>query len=175
MNNNMSNNMSYNMNSNMNNNLNNNVYNNINGNKPQCNPNLFTNNYINGNNPELNNITYSKNAIDNGENKIQNIVFIRSSGIKKLVKIHSNCTIYQLIKKYMTKIGLSEYDLRRAHLRFIYNAKTIDPFSNELIREKIPNGANIYVLEEMNLIGRVNYIKIKFYFDFFKPVIYANK
>ena len=149
-------NLNNNINNNMNNNLNNNISNYINDNKPLCYPNPFSNNYFNGNSSELNNITYSKNMIDNCKNKILNIIFINDRGTKIIVQIHSNYTIYQLIKKYMTILGLSEYDLRKGHLLFIHNTKSIDPFSNKLTREQFGDGASIYVLEAMNIIGGIN-------------------
>ena len=128
---------------------------------------FFFNKYYNENRPELNNIAYPKNMIDNGDNKIQNIMFINDRGIKVNVQIHSNCTIYQLIKKYVAIMGLSEYDLRKDHLRFVYDAQTIEPFSNELIGKNFGDGSKITVTETKSLIGSINNIKIEYSFCFF--------
>ena len=153
---NMNNGMNYNMNNGMNYNMNNNINYNMNNNfSSQYNPNLFSYNYLNGTSQEINGKIFSPNSIYIGTNNINNIFFHEVNGSKTLLTVPSDITIYQLIKMYLNRRGLQNYDLRR-DLVFVYNAKRIDPFSKELIGKKLTNktyNINITVSTTMNLIG----------------------
>ena len=73
-----------------------------------------------------------------------------NEGIKTLLIVPDNITIYQLIKKYMNRRGLTNYDLRRDFL-FLYNAAKIDPFSKEFIGKKFRDNMPIIKVEKTML------------------------
>ena len=148
INNNMNNCMNYNMNNCMNYNMDNNF-------SSQYNPNLFSYNYLNGTSQEINGKIFSPNSIYIGTNNRKNITFQEDNGTKTLLPVPSDITIYQLIKMYLNRRGLQNYDLRR-DLVFYYNTERIDPFSKELIGKKFrdkTDNINITVSTTMNLIG----------------------
>ena len=150
---NMNNGMNYNMNNGMNYNMNNNINYNMNNNfSSQYNPNLFSYNYLNGTSPEINGIGYSPSSIYNSKNNIRNITFVTDTGIKTILNVPPNITIYQLIKKYINRIGLSNYDLRK-DIIFLYNTESIDPFSKELIGKKFNYTPYITVIKRNSIIG----------------------
>ena len=58
-----------------------------------------------------------------------------------------------MMQMYMKRNGLSEYNLRN-DLFFLYNARNMDPFSNELALKKFKGcDASITVCQRNGLIG----------------------
>ena len=96
---------------------------------------------------------YSKHENENNSN-ILNIRFIEPTGLTTNIIISGNETIRTLFQKYMDRLKLPDKYLLN-ELIFLYNGNSIDPFSNELICNKFPNGISIKVVYKNNLTGAI--------------------
>ena len=122
----------------------NNCYNNDNG----------YNNHLNSN-TNISNITNGKSTKD----IIMNIFFKSSSGNTLLLTLPGNTTINDMFKKYLDRLSLPYSHLGK-DLVFLYNGKSMDPFSQMTIFSTLKNNINITVLEQGGLIGGINKINI---------------
>ena len=96
----------------------------------QNNPNIYNNN--NSNNlqeliPRSDQTLYVNKSEASLPNKM-NIAFKASSGLKVIINVDKNVTIFDLFKQYMDKIGLS-YKYLGTRIQFFYDGTKVNPFS----------------------------------------------
>lgn len=83
---------------------------------------------------------------------VMNMTFVAYNGYRVVLVLPKNTTILQMCNMYMDKIGLPHYYIGN-DIQFLYNAKMIDPFSNETIIDKFQVDVSITVFDKANVIG----------------------
>ena len=129
----------------------------------------------NGQNNDINNTIYIKeklnpllprpDSIENNDNKpnmpvdqfvtnpdLMSMTFVTNTGHRMVLVLPKNTTILQMCNMYMDKMGLPRYYIGN-DIQFLYNAKMIDPFSNETIFNKFQVNVSITVFDQGNVIG----------------------
>jgi len=101
------------------------------------------------NNPNLK--TQPVNPIVSDPN-VMNMTFVANNGYRVVLVLPKNTTILQMCNMYMDKMGLPHYYIGN-DIQFLYNAKMIDPFSNQTIFDKFQIGVSITVFDQANVIG----------------------
>jgi len=81
-----------------------------------------------------------------------NMAFVTNAGYRVVLVLPKNTTILQMCNQYMDKIGLPRYYIGN-DIQFLYNAKMIDPFSEETIFHKFQTNVSITVFDQANVIG----------------------
>ena len=84
---------------------------------------------------------------------LMNIAFVTNAGYRVALNVPNNTTILQMCQMYMDKLNLPRYYIGN-DVQFLYNAKLIDPFSEETVLNKFKvNSIHITVLDQAGVVG----------------------
>ena len=81
-----------------------------------------------------------------------NILFQANTGLKILLPIPRNITIYQMLKRFTDRIGVQEYYINKG-LTFLFNGQNMIPFFNNLVGNQFKDGMLITVFDQNGVIG----------------------
>ena len=95
-----------------------------------------------------------KSYTDNISNKSMNITIISASGLEINLPLPGNTTVNDMFKKYLDRLQLPYSHLGK-NIKFIYNTKNVDPFSQMSIFYIFPNYAVITAIEPEGVIGGI--------------------
>ena len=103
-------------------------------------------NYVGNANNNLNNF------IANNNTPTVNILFQANTGLKILLPIPRNITIYQMLKMFTDRIPIDENYINNG-LTFLFNGQNMLPFFNNLVGDQFKDGMLITVFDQNGVIG----------------------
>lgn len=81
-----------------------------------------------------------------------NILFQANTGLKILLPIPRNITIYQMLKRFTDRIGVPEVYINQG-LTFLFNGQNMLPFFNNLVGNQFKDAMLITVFDQNGVIG----------------------
>jgi hypothetical protein len=101
---------------------------------------------------QIENLNYEPVNQNMNNPDVMNMAFVTNAGYRVVLVLPKNTTILQMCNQYMDKIGLPRYYIGN-DIQFLYNAKLINPFSEETIFHKFQTNVSITVFDQANVIG----------------------
>ena len=81
-----------------------------------------------------------------------NILFQTNTGLKALLKIPKNITIYQMLKMFTDRMGIQELYINNG-LIFLFNGQNLIPYCNALVGQIFKDGMLVTVFDQNGVIG----------------------